>query len=141
MFDDRYRGKAISFIQIMLSLGIIVGQSVASFIGPADVWGWRAPFVAISIPSFILAPIFFFTTVDPPRGATEKAVKNAIATSSEVTHEEIYEEKMDCSKLKLLLLNKTAVLAFIQGIPGSLPWGVSWYDHSSIIRTHTASTR
>jgi len=124
MFDDRYRGKAISFIQIMLSLGIIVGQSVAGFIGPIDVLGWRAPFVAIACPTFILAPIYFFTTKDPPRGANEKAIKAVLENNNNIDADQVYEEKMDCGKLKILLMNKTAVLAFIQGIPGSLPWGV-----------------
>ena len=124
VYDDRNRGKAISFVQIMLSLGIMVGQSVAGFIGPADVLGWRAPFAVIASPTFVLAPIFFFTTRDPPRGAKERAIRAMLDSSNEMNEGDVYEEKMDCSKMKILMLNKTALLSFIQGIPGSLPWGV-----------------
>jgi len=123
MFDDQSRGKAISFITIMLSIGIALGQSVAGFIGPADVLGWRAPFVAISIPTLLLAPVFLLTTKDPPRGAKENAVKAARGDEPEA-EVVVYQEKMDLSKLKLLIRNKTALLAFAQGLPGSLPWGV-----------------
>jgi predicted MFS family arabinose efflux permease len=122
MFDDQSRGRAISFISIMLSLGIALGQSVAGFIGPADALGWRAPFVVIASPTFILAPIYWFTTKDPPRGGKEKAVQEAMQGREILT--EVYAEKMDVTKLKLLLKNKTALIAFIQGIPGSIPWGI-----------------
>ena len=124
LYDDTNRGKAISFIQIMLSLGVIVGQTVAGLIGPADAFGWRAPFVAIAIPSFILIPIFFRTTRDPPRGANEKAIRALMEDPAHAGEIHVYDEKMDLSKLKLLLKNKTAMLGFFQGIPGSLPWGV-----------------
>lgn len=125
MYGDTTRGKAVAFIQVMLSLGIIVGQSVAGFIGPADVLGWRAPFVAISVPSFILAPLFYLTTKDPPRGGGEKAVKSAMEKMDIAQHTEIYSEKFDLAKFKMLLRNKSAWLFYAATIFGALPWGVS----------------
>lgn len=113
MFNQEQRGKAISFISIMLSAGIAVGQSLAGLIGPANAWGWRAPFAVVAVPVFILAPIFLFTTKDPVRGAQD--IEPGGGT---------YDEKFDWSKFKILLKNKTAILIFLQGIPGSLPWGV-----------------
>jgi MFS family permease len=124
MYNDRNRGKAISIITVMFTLGVGLGQSVAGFIGAADASGWRAPFAVMAIPVFILAPLLVFTTKDPPRGGKEKAVEAIGDEFGDAAVEHVYEEKMDVTKLKLLLRNKTAVLAFVQGIPGSLPWGV-----------------
>jgi len=124
MFDDRYRGKAISFITVMFTLGVGVGQGVAGFIGPAENQGWRAPFAVIATPIFFLAPLFLFTTTDPPRGGKENVIRAIESQSAGEEPPVVYEEKMTLFKLKQLCRNKTAVLVFVQGIPGSLPWGV-----------------
>ena len=133
LFPAHERGKASSFINLFFSLGIAIGSSIASLVGPSA--GWRVPFVIIALPTLILAPVIYFTTKDPQRGVMEKAYKEQ--TKKKNNHNQggddadsnnnipiVYEEKMDCSKLKQLLQNKTALLCFIQGVPGSLPWGI-----------------
>ena len=52
-------------------LGILLGQAVAGFIGPT--FGWRLPFVLISIPALICGMLVYFTVKDPPRGQMEAA--------------------------------------------------------------------
>lgn len=129
MYGDDTRGRAVAFIQIAAALGVALGQSIAGFVGPSA--GWRVPFPITSTPAMLLIPLYLMTTKDPQRGSQEKSVKAAMAAVVEaqgqnpekLPSEAFYEEKIDCAKIKKLGETKTALLIFIQGIPGSLPWG------------------
>jgi MFS family permease len=73
--EDRHMVNAI--VGIGTGVGISVGQGVAGFLGPT--WGWRLPFVVISVPALVCAALVLFTVQDPPRGRMEAAV---LASSS-----------------------------------------------------------
>ena len=168
-----------------MGFGIAFGQMLAGFVGP--VYGWRLPFVIVSIPAFFCAALMMFTLKEPPRGGQESSVKELIDTgnsngkrggsdeggggcmdclnpkasfverggsSNEVVPEEEgrdegvlgehkeegagrkvtfqtpgpdvqYQPLLDTwETFKLLFKNKTAILLFLQGIPGCLPWGL-----------------
>jgi predicted MFS family arabinose efflux permease len=51
--------------------GISVGQAVAGYLGPT--FGWRLPFLVISIPAIICAGVVYFTVKDPERGSMDRA--------------------------------------------------------------------
>jgi predicted MFS family arabinose efflux permease len=53
-------------------VGIAFGQGVSGFLGPT--FGWRTPFLVISIPALGCAAAVLFTVQDPERGGMEKAV-------------------------------------------------------------------
>lgn len=53
-----------------LGAGISIGQAVAGYMGP--VFGWRLPFLVVSVPALICAFLVYFTVKDPERGAMEK---------------------------------------------------------------------
>ena len=114
LYDDRVRGKAISFTTIMISIGQFVGVQIASQLGP--VYGWRIPFAVVSIPSLILAPVFYFVTTEPKRGAAERTLQ--------LDETQEYDEAVTWSKIKQLFQTWTVILLVCQGIPGSAPWGV-----------------
>jgi predicted MFS family arabinose efflux permease len=114
LFNDEVRGKVVGFVTIMVSIGAFLGIQVASQVGP--VYGWRAPFAVVSVPTLVLSPIFYWFTEDPKRGNAERQL--ALDETKE------YNEKLDIHKLRKLLSTKTVLLLVVQGIPGSVPWGV-----------------
>ena len=119
LFPAAERGRALAFLAVLRSIGIITGQTIASSIGPTS--GFRLPFAIVAIPTLILAPIFRCTTKEPIKGGKEQAI---IAAAGGEVSENFYNEQMNFAKLKLIFKNKTIVLGYLQGIPGSLPFAV-----------------
>ena len=149
--------------------GISAGQLLAGIVGPA--YGWRLPFLIVSIPTFMLAVLVLFSAKEPIRGSQEEefvqynkhiltlsaqqattiqspkggTVQNDINAQDKVQdgsaliiedfevqtrvkatieNEESYNERIDCSKVAILLSTKTVVLIYLQGFPGCVPWGM-----------------
>jgi len=50
---------------------------VAGFLGPKT--NWRVPFVVVAVPAILLNFVMIFTTVEPPRGGFEEALKSTYA--------------------------------------------------------------
>jgi len=102
------RIKVVTLIGLASGLGIAVGQLTAGMLG--DSVGWRLPFILFSVPNFILGTLFFFTFKEPERGQMDQNI-----------------ERFRISKLKdfsSLFRIKTNILVFLQGIFGTIPWGV-----------------
>jgi hypothetical protein len=68
--EDRHAVSAV--IGIGTGVGIAFGQGVAGFLGPT--FGWRLPFLIVSIPALICAALVLFTVPDPERGGMERIV-------------------------------------------------------------------
>jgi MFS family permease len=115
-FKPESRPAAVAAVSTAQGLGIVVGQMVAGFVGP--VLGWRAPFMIVAAPNFIFILVFFFSVREPQRGATEDSLKELIESGR------VYTGKIDISRYREIFGIKTNVLAFLQGIPGCVPWGV-----------------
>ena len=60
-----------AIVSFGLGAGISVGQAVAGYIGP--IYGWRLPFLVISVPALVCAAVVYFTVQDPKRGAMEQS--------------------------------------------------------------------
>jgi MFS family permease len=67
--EDRHVVSAM--VSFGVGAGISVGQAVAGYLGPP--FGWRVPFLVISIPALICAAVVYFTVRDPERGVMEHA--------------------------------------------------------------------
>jgi MFS family permease len=67
--EDRHVVSAM--VSFGLGAGISLGQAVAGYIGPT--FGWRLPFLIISIPALICSGLVYFTVKDPERGVMESA--------------------------------------------------------------------
>jgi MFS family permease len=74
MFAAEDRHTASSYVGIGMGLGISLGQGIAGFLGPK--FGWRVPFLVVSIPAIICALILLFCVRDPLRGGMEEAIRN-----------------------------------------------------------------
>jgi MFS family permease len=67
--EDRHVVSAM--VSFGVGAGISVGQAVAGYLGPT--FGWRLPFLVISVPALICAVVVYFTVKDPERGVMERA--------------------------------------------------------------------
>jgi len=108
LFTSKERIKIVTLIGLASGLGIATGQLASGMMG--DVYGWRLPFIIFAIPNFILASIFYFSVIEPERGKMDKSeysfnIKNFKDFTS-------------------IFTLKTNILVFLQGIFGTIPWGV-----------------
>jgi MFS family permease len=122
IFVDEWRGRAASSLVIMSGGGVIVGQLIASTVAPTH--GWRAPFIAVSVPAIIFALLFFLVAKEPKRGGAERVLQKLVE-ESEIDRAELdtYSEKMTWKKFLALFRSKTVVYLLLLSLPNSLPWG------------------
>lgn len=144
--EDRHLVSA--FVGMGTGVGVAVGQSIAGFIGPT--YGWRLPFLIVSIPALVCAVLMVLTVQDPERGGMEKSVldkrkadegapssytESSVSTQEQIVDvyiERVYESTTICGQdwkahgrtLRTLLTTPTVVLALMQGAPGCVPWGI-----------------
>jgi MFS family permease len=115
-FKPGSRPLAVASVSVAQGLGIVVGQMVAGFVGPE--LGWRLPFMIVAAPNFVFVLVFFLSVREPMRGATEESLKELIESG------QAYTGKIDWSQYREIFSIRTNVFAFLQGIPGCVPWGV-----------------
>jgi MFS family permease len=108
LYSANERIKVITLIGLASGLGIASGQLVAGIMG--DSVGWRLPFILFALPNFILGIIFFLTVKEPKRGQMDHNVKSLRVS--------------DFKDFSSLFKIRTNLLVFLQGIFGTIPWGV-----------------
>ncbi len=111
-FYGEERGKGYAYIETAFGFGTLMGMILAGLI--AD---WRLPFILAATPNLILAPLFYFVTVEPKRGQSEKQLEDLLQKTD-------IQFRFEWSALKKSLQTKTNLLIFAQGILGTVPWGI-----------------
>lgn len=79
LFPVQQRTIAAAAVGIFAGLGQIVGMGLGGFLGSSI--GWRTPFMAVSIPTFIIAALLMMCK-EPVRGSQEAAVQNKETVSN-----------------------------------------------------------
>lgn len=115
-FHSKHRPMATALVGTAWGIGEMAGANLAGFL--AGPFGWRMPFLVAAAPNFLLVPLFLLIAREPARGSQEAQVQELMAQGIE------YKEKIRLTDLKYVLTNKTNILGYLQGIPGSLPWGI-----------------
>ena len=115
-FPHHQRATASGFMGLAMGVGIAIGQLMAGMIGPTT--GWRIPFIIVAIPNFLLGILFWLTVKEPQRGRTEESLRELIEKG------QVYTGRINWREYKNLFKIKTNLLVFLQGIPGTVPWGV-----------------
>ena len=108
LYSANERIKVVTLIGLASGMGIAIGQLTAGMMG--DSFGWRLPFILFAIPNFILVVIFILTVEEPDRGQMDRNVQSFRIS--------------DFKDFSSLFKIKTNLLVFLQGIFGTIPWGV-----------------
>ena len=108
LYSANERIKVVTLIGLASGMGIGIGQLAAGMMG--DSFGWRIPFILFAVPNFFLGTVFLLTVKEPRRGQMDQNVKSF----------RISDFKDFLSLFKI----KTNLLVFLQGIFGTIPWGV-----------------
>ena len=108
LYSANERIKVVTLIGLASGMGIAMGQLTAGMM--SDSFGWRLPFILFAIPNFILAVIFILTVEEPDRGQMDSNVQSFTIS--------------DFKDFSSLFKIKTNLLVFLQGIFGTIPWGV-----------------
>lgn len=77
LFPPRQRGRAIAFYSLGAPLGALLGAIAAGWL--AERLGWRATFVLLGPPGFLLAVVILFFMPKPSRGQFDAAAASALA--------------------------------------------------------------
>tara|TARA_R110002167_G_scaffold91458_1_gene246054 strand:- start:110099 stop:111442 length:1344 start_codon:yes stop_codon:yes gene_type:complete len=118
--SDKNRAKASAMVDIAWGLGIMSGPLLASYALSTD-FGWRLAFILAALPSFPLIVIYACVATEPKRG------RNELGSEAETAQSLVSDNnngKFSLSQFKSIFANKTNLLLFLQGIPGSIPWGL-----------------
>ena len=115
-FSARNRASAAAWLGLAQGLGIAGGQLLAGFIGSTH--GWRLPFIIVALPNFLLILLFWLTVKEPARGNAEESLRDLIESGK------VYTGRINWKLYRDLFKIKTNILIFLQGIPGTVPWGV-----------------
>ncbi len=115
LYDEKKRAIAVTWMTTVIGVGQILGQLVGGYLGP--VYGWRFPFIAISVPNLLILVLFYILVTEPKRGASEESLRRMIAEGY------VYTKTIKLSDYISLAKIKTNVLLFLQGAAGTIPWG------------------
>ena len=126
-FKAQYRAKVNAFLSTAISIGGIAGMVIAGFLG--GTYGWRLPFIVVSIPNIFLAILFYVLADEPKRGAAEIAVGDLVAQGYAYTGKVKFSDYLNLFKIK------TNLILFVQGIMGTIPWGAIPYYLVSYLET------
>lgn len=116
MFEESKRGRGYAYMETAFGFGTLFGMIMAGMIA-----GWRLPFILAAVPNFILAPLFYFIAEEPKRGEGEKELREVLEQGYE------YRYRLNMETIKKSFKTKTNQLIFLQGIIGTVPWGIIMY--------------
>ncbi|WP_010479740.1 MFS transporter [Thermococcus zilligii] len=123
MFGEKERGRGYSYIETAFGFGTLFGMVMAGMIA-----SWRTPFILAAVPNFILAPLFYIIAEEPERGESEQELREVLEAGYEYTY------RLSREVIKKSLQTKTNLLIFLQGMIGTVPWGVIMYWLVSFLR-------
>lgn len=123
LVSEKERSTASAWTGLAEGVGTAAGMFLAGNLANTSVrllgaTGWRLPFVIVALPNFLLVPIFWLTCREPTRGAGEQSIKEKIERGRE------YQRRIRPSDYINIFKNRTNLHAFLQGIPGTIGWGV-----------------
>ena len=118
-FSEQHRSTAAAWMNTAWSVGTVLGVVLAGFL--TNKYGWRISFILIGAPNIPIALFFALYAKEPARGRTEDALEDLIQKGI------VYKQKINFKDFNIILRIKTNLYLFLQGIPGTIPWGILTY--------------
>jgi MFS family permease len=118
-FKEEHRSTAAAWMNTAWSVGTVLGVVLAGFL--TNKYGWRISFILIGAPNIPIALFFALYAKEPARGRTEDALEDLIQKGL------VYKQKINFRDFNIILRIKTNLYIFLQGIPGTVPWGILTY--------------
>jgi len=118
-FKEEHRASASAWLGVAWAVGMMVGPALAGYMTTS--FGWRIAFIIAAAPNFPTVLLFAIFARDPERGRTEDALENLIRKG--IT----YKQRIQFKDFRLIFKNRTNIWTFLQGIPGTIPWGILGY--------------
>jgi len=115
-FHEKHRITAVGWISVAWTIGMMAGPTLAGFVTPDH--GWRLSFILVAAPGFPLALIFWWVAREPGRGRSEAALQKLFAGGAR------YTRRIRPADLLELFANRTNRIVFLQGLFGTVPWGI-----------------
>ena len=140
-FAVEKRNLVVATVGFAMAFGSMCGQALSGTLLMYG-WGWKMPFLLVSIPCFVCGMLVATTLQEPARATQEAAVKGHL---TETTIEgraipPVYQGRVSTQKVREIFLIKTNLLLFLQGIPGCVPWGVIYSFLNSYLSTERGAT-
>lgn len=127
-FKEEHRATASAWITLAWSLGSILGVTLAGYL--TNIYGWRLSFILVAAPNIPIALFFAMYARDPERGRTEDALEELISKGV------VYKQVIHLSDFKIIFSNRTNIFTFLQGLPGTVPWGILTYWMITFFQEH-----
>jgi MFS family permease len=130
-FTEEHRAFAAAWMGAAWGIGSAIGVAVAGYLTNMNLFGlgWRVSFILIGVPNIPLVLAFWAYAKEPEKGRTEGALEELIQEGV------VYKQTIKWSDFKVIISNKTNIFTMIQGIPGSIPWGIFAYWLITYFRT------
>lgn len=116
LFTEKQRARAQAWYDAIIAIGILFGMVIAGFLAP--VIGWRIPFIIVSVPDLFFVLGLIIWGREPERGAGEQEIRELVISGKK------YKETIKLKDYLKLFKIPTNIWLFIQGIPGTIAWGI-----------------
>lgn len=124
LFPYSQRTLATSIFALGAAAGSMLGSSGGGLI--AERFGWRAAFIALTIPGLIVAILMRFTTREPERGSFDRGVEDEVPTVLQTL-------RFIRSQRSLVHTLMAATVVTYWG------WGLLWWTPAFLMRSHHLS--
>ncbi len=121
-FAPRQRPMALTIFALGAPIGAWIGSQLAGYF--ADTWTWRAAFVALGVPGFVLAMVVALTLREPRRGRFEGPTAGIVQANLSAT-------------LHWMFRHRSALHIILGGTVATLwGWGLVWWTPAFLARIY-----
>jgi len=117
IYPPEERGKGYAVYNFSSGFGVLLGMVMAGIVVSMGM-SWRVPFMLAAAPNFLLVPLFLLTVKEIKMGFAEPELRKLYESGLE------YRYRINLREFKeALLTTPTLIFIYLQGVPGTFPWG------------------
>ncbi len=121
IYPPEKRGKGYAIYNFSTGAGTLLGMLMAGIVVSIGL-SWRIPFMLAAAPNFILIPLFLLLVKEVKLGYAEPEIRKLYESGLE------YKYRISLREFKIALLTTpTLIFIYLQGVPGTFPWGAIPY--------------